>query len=110
MTGLSVRDPDPAGFGAPAVTDWNGDGYSDLVVTVAFRDSFGVRGSILVVYHGSPSGLGARPQSLMYFDPPIRRSLVATVSDLGDVDLDGYGDVYVRVRLFSRNAAMNGRA
>ncbi|MDP3214164.1 MAG: VCBS repeat-containing protein [Deltaproteobacteria bacterium] len=90
----SVRNSSLTG---PAVTDWNGDGYSDLVTTVAFYSDhrLTVLQSILVVYHGSPTGLGALPQEAFHLTAPTYRPLVEMMALTGDLDLDGYGDVHV---------------
>ena len=94
----SVRAPDVSGlplarFSSPAVTDWNGDGYSDVVVSVYFYTVRSVLASVLAVYHGSPTGLGAAPQETHAYRPPIRRHFVQASMELGDMDLDGYGDL-----------------
>ncbi|MDB4927592.1 MAG: hypothetical protein JWM10_76 [Myxococcaceae bacterium] len=89
---LSARQE--ALFGGPSVTDWNGDGYSDIVISVYWGNVWGVLGSVLVVYHGSPSGIGDLPQEMFRFGPPVLRHGVFTLSGMEDLDLDGYGDVF----------------
>ena len=96
----SVRAPDVSGipfawFSVPAVTDWNGDGYSDVVVSVYFDTGSDVVASVLAVYHGSPAGLAAVPQETHAYSPPIQRRFVQSFLELGDMDLDGYGDLCV---------------
>jgi len=88
-----------------AAVDWNGDGYSDLVTTVVFYDADrrSVLASVLLVYHGSPTGLGDRPQQMMPLDSILPRPWVEVLSELGDVDQDGYGDIVVVDRIFSRS-------
>jgi len=88
-----------------AVVDWNGDGYSDLVTTVVFYDADrrSVLASVLLVYHGSPTGLGDRPQQMIRLDSIFPRPWVEVVSGLGDADQDGYGDIVVVDRIFSRS-------
>jgi hypothetical protein len=96
----SVRSPDVSGnplarFSVPAVTDWNGDGYSDVMVSVYFNTGSDVVASVLAVYHGSPAGLGAVPQETHAYRSPIERRFVQSFLELGDMDLDGYGDLCV---------------
>lgn len=57
-----------------------------------------VLASVLAVYHGSPTGLGALPQETHTYSPPIHRRFVQSNLELGDMDLDGYGDLCMRDR------------
>ncbi|MDB4927591.1 MAG: hypothetical protein JWM10_75 [Myxococcaceae bacterium] len=86
----------------PSVTDWNGDGYSDVVTTVGFYsdDRLTILRSVLVVYHGSQTGLGAWPQEVVAMLAPINRPWVEVIAELGDLDLDGYGDVHLSDHLY----------
>lgn len=86
-----------AGLTFPAVTDWNGDGYSDLITAMGFGcSSFNKRGdraSILVGYLGSASGLAPLPQWAVRLDGSFAYPAVYPEFNIGDVDLDGFGDV-----------------
>lgn len=86
-----------AEISSPAVVDWDGDGYSDMVTTVFLRarGTLGIVGSVLVVYRGSPSGLAIRPQELVVFPDSVTRPGVHMMVELADVDLDGFGDIFV---------------
>ncbi len=88
--------------GQSAAVDWNGDGYSDLVASIAFgcMSSVPVEETALVVYAGSPSGLATVPQAAWQVDSLLPHPLVAVRTGVGDVDLDGYGDV-VAASLFT---------
>ncbi|MDP3208275.1 MAG: VCBS repeat-containing protein, partial [Rhodoglobus sp.] len=94
-----------ADISAPTVVDWDGDGYSDLVTTVFFRwpSFWDIAGSVLVVYRGSPSGLSLRPQEVTTLPSPIARPWVQAGVELTDVDLDGFGDIFVSDRTASRS-------
>lgn len=83
---------------SPAVTDWDGDGYSDLVTTHFRRPEGGVAGSAMLVYRGSPTGLALRPQISVQISSPIFGSWIEMGMGLGDLDLDGHGDVLVTDR------------
>jgi hypothetical protein len=52
-------------------------------------------GSALAIYHGSPTGIGALPQELLRYPSTIHQRVVLSYQELGDLDLDGYGDLYV---------------
>ncbi|MBK8691848.1 MAG: FG-GAP repeat protein [Deltaproteobacteria bacterium] len=84
----------------PVAVDWNGDGYSDVLTAVVFGCDFfvGTTASILVAYYGSPSGIAATPQWAMRVDGLLAFRLVDTMAGLGDVGLDGYGDIYLMSR------------
>ncbi|MDB4932953.1 MAG: hypothetical protein JWM10_5437 [Myxococcaceae bacterium] len=78
------------------VTDWNGDGYSDLVGSINFEwhgTTSSVTGSRLAVWAGSPSGLAAVPQAVEVL--PVRDDLPYQNAwhGLADMDMDGFGDV-----------------
>jgi hypothetical protein len=89
-------------------TDWNGDGYSDLVASVALY--FSPRGcrtynerpvaAFLFVYLGSGRGLARVPQLAIRVDNLFLHPLTYVENALGDLDLDGYPDLHM-VSLFS---------
>lgn len=80
----------------PAVTDWNGDGYSDLVGGVNFgcgATTSSVTGSELAVWFGSVSGLAAVPQVVGLLPGCDELPYQVTNRGMGDLDGDGFGDV-----------------
>jgi len=92
------------------VTDWNGDGYSDVVTTAYFFNESrnAILGSVLLIYRGSPAGLASRPQQSERLGGLVTRPWVAIIGELGDVDLDGYGDVAVSDRVYARSGQGRG--
>jgi len=94
---------------SPAVTDWNGDGYSDLVVSMYMMNEMprSIVASALVVYLGSSVGLASRAQVALSLGEPVSRPWVQTSLELGDIDLDGYGDIYASDGTFARSGGNN---
>lgn len=99
----SSRHPDLLGLGSCAVTaggaavDWNGDGYSDLFITVLLGCDF-VRSpdaSIVLGYSGSPTGIATSPQWGWRVDGYFPSRLVSLTHGAGDLDNDGHGDITI---------------
>lgn len=78
-------------------SDYNGDGYSDLAIPAS---EVGGPASQVYVYHGSPAGLGPRPDQVIAAPTTGAYALewAATSSslDVGDLNGDGYSDMAVR--------------
>ena len=101
---LNVADIRGADLSGLAVADWNGDGYSDLLTSAKFYNDSrtAIVGSVLLVYLGSPAGLSRLPQQVERLDGLIFRPWVGVLSEVGDVDTDGYGDIVVYDSVYSR--------
>jgi hypothetical protein len=107
----SGDDQDGAAFGQTVSTagDVNGDGFSDILVGAYHFDTTNQRVGKAYVYYGSGSGLSttqdwkrASSQSGAYYGH--------SVSNAGDVNGDGYGDVIVGAHMFSTANSDAGRA
>ena len=106
---------DRVGQGDPGVAnggDLNGDGIDDLVVAAIFDDTAGTNAGAVHVFFGPVSGLGAGVSSA---DARIEgdaegdlfgRSIVAA----GDVDNDGYEDVFISAQGDATHGANTGAA
>ncbi|MDP3209010.1 MAG: VCBS repeat-containing protein, partial [Rhodoglobus sp.] len=81
---------------AASIVDWNGDGYSDVIMsTINVCDLVDGRPSLLLGYHGSRSGIAAVPQWVIQTDALFTHPAVEILGGLGDLDNDGYGDIYL---------------
>jgi hypothetical protein len=97
------------GLSVAGAGDVNGDGYGDVIVGAPSYDQGQTNEGKALVYLGSPSGLGADAswvaegnQAGAYFG--------FSVSDAGDVNGDGFGDVVVGAPRHANGQAEEGRA
>jgi hypothetical protein len=90
--------------------DVNGDGFSDVVVGTPHFDNGQTQEGLALVYHGSPSGLGAVPTWALQSD--LAFSLLAnSVAPAGDVNGDGFADVVVGAyNYYDQSLIARGRA
>jgi uncharacterized repeat protein (TIGR01451 family) len=99
-----------AGFGGAVATagDVNGDGLSDVIVgSWGFDNGEADEGRVLV-YHGTPSGLGLVPSWTAEGDH-AGANLGSSVGTAGDVNDDGYADVIVGASGYSNGETNEGR-
>ena len=106
---------DRLGQGDPGVTnggDLNGDGIDDLFVAAIFDDSSGTNAGAVHVFFGPISGLGAGVSTAGAHlegdndSDLFGRSIVAA----GDVDDDGYDDVFISAQGDATNGDNTGAA
>jgi hypothetical protein len=104
-------DQTGAFFGTSVATagDVNGDGFADVMVGAPQFDNGQTDEGRALVYHGSPSGLGASPtwtaegdQATAYFGYGIGTA--------GDVNGDGFSDVIVGAEAFDNGQTDEGIA
>jgi hypothetical protein len=75
-------------------TDINGDGFSDVVLTVNDA-SYGASSGAVHVYYGTATGLSANPVVLSFTGGTAMAGFFMDVESAGDVNGDGFGDVLV---------------
>ncbi len=84
--------------------DLNGDGYSDVVVGVHLG-AIGESGEgVAYVYYGSASGIPASPNVILQSNQ-VDASFGYSVSNGGDVNGDGYGDLFVGAQTWESEVA-----
>ena len=88
--------------------DVNGDGFADIVVGAPWFAGGGFSGGLVVVYHGSASGLGAWTWLADGVQPGA--TFGASVANAGDVNGDGYSDVIIGAPYHETNVLQGGRA
>jgi signal transduction histidine kinase len=83
-------------FGATLASagDVNGDGYSDVIIGAPYADHGDKDEGTVFVFHGSPSGLGQRPD--WWVESNQRHALFgSSVAGAGDINRDGFDDVII---------------
>ncbi len=95
-------------FGSKAVPagDVNGDGYSDVLVSLTITASAGR----LLVYYGSATGISENNYNVLSGTGNInaRNEFGLYFSSAGDVNGDGYGDILVSQRDYINNNISSG--
>lgn len=89
--------------------DFNGDGYSDVIVGASFYDNGETDEGRASIYLGSASGLAALPAWIVEGNQP-GANLGTSVGPAGDVDGDGIDDVIVGAAKYTNSLSEEGRA
>jgi hypothetical protein len=115
---ISVRSNDAAGNVSDITTitvikginsDFNGDGYSDVVVGALYYDNGQYNEGMAFVYHGSSSGLNTTADWTAESDQDSAE-LGRSVSSAGDVNSDGYDDVVAGAPYYDNGLLHEGMA
>jgi len=97
------------GWDVACAGDVNGDGYSDVIVGSYAYDNGEANEGAAFVYHGSASGLGTTAAWSVESDQG-GALLGYSVSGLGDVNGDGYGDVIIGSKDYDNGETNEGQA
>jgi hypothetical protein len=89
--------------------DVNGDGYSDVIVGVPWRDNGEPREGSAYLYQGSATGLSTTADWIGESDHDYA-CFGSSVSTAGDVNGDGYSDVIVGAPQYSNGQTNEGQA
>lgn len=89
--------------------DVNGDGYSDLIVGVHRYDNGQTDEGAAFVFHGSAAGVPAAPATILEFNQ-AGAGMGYSVACAGDVNGDGYSDVFVAIPLYDNGETDEGGA
>ncbi|MCA9757835.1 MAG: FG-GAP repeat protein [Candidatus Eisenbacteria bacterium] len=96
------------GGNVAGVGDLNGDGYSDIAVSVRGYDGAFTDEGAIFVYFGSADGPGVDPDWITSGGEDNLR--MDQVAGAGDVNGDGYGDLLIGTPYFWGDAILDGRA
>ncbi|MCK6531151.1 FG-GAP-like repeat-containing protein, partial [Myxococcota bacterium] len=97
------------GYSVSGAGDVDGDGYGDVVVGAPYFDNGQTEEGRAFVFLGSESGLGASPAWTAESNQ-ASASFGFAVSEAGDVNGDGYGDVIVGAPSYDNGHTDEGRA
>jgi hypothetical protein len=97
------------GYSLSGAGDVNGDGYGDVVVGARQYDNGESNEGRAYVYHGSSSGLSGTAAWTAEGDQ-IGASLGNCVSNAGDLNDDGYGDIIIGAPYYDNGEADEGGA
>ena len=98
-------------FGASVSSagDVNNDGYSDILVGAPGYDKYADNGGAAFLYQGSPVGLSTLPAWTVLMDYVPGAALGTSVTNAGDLNGDGYGDVAIGAPGYSTRPVAFGR-
>jgi hypothetical protein len=97
------------GFSVGTAGDVNGDGFSDVLVSLPAYDHPQSNEGVIWVYHGSSNGLVQNPARVLELDQ-AQAVLGTQAATAGDVNGDGYSDVIVAANSYSNGQQSEGGA
>lgn len=99
------------GFSVSSAGDVNGDGFDDVLVGAPLYDNGEANEGVAFLFYGSSLGIQNQIGSFTLIEMNQANAQFGwSVSDAGDVNGDGYGDVVIGANLYDMPGAMNGGA
>jgi hypothetical protein len=108
LTLTGAAPVDFLGYSVSGAGDVNGDGYGDVIVGAYANDAGGANAGVAHVYYGGPGADAVADLTLT--GAAAGDQLGISVSDAGDVNGDGHGDVIVGAYLNDAGGVSAGRA
>lgn len=96
------------GYAVGSAGDTNGDGYDDVIVGVTYYDNGQTNEGRALVYNGSSTGVSTSSAWAAEYDQADARG-GWSVGSAGDVNNDGYSDIFVGVILYDNGQVNEGR-
>ncbi|MCF8341400.1 MAG: FG-GAP-like repeat-containing protein [Chitinophagaceae bacterium] len=97
------------GYSVSSAGDVNGDGYGDVIVGARYYDNGQIDEGVAFVYHGSPSGINITNATIIESNQAYSW-LGCSVSNAGDVNSDGFGDVIIGAYKYTNGQTNEGAA
>ena len=97
------------GSSVASAGDVNGDGYGDVVIGSYLYNLGEVDEGVAFVHHGSATGLGFVPASVIESDQ-TSAFMGWSVDSAGDINGDGYGDIVVSAHVYDAGETDEGVA
>ncbi|MBE2255514.1 MAG: FG-GAP repeat protein [Ignavibacteria bacterium] len=106
FSGLNAEDE--FGFSISSIGDYNGDGFSDIIIGAPMNDDAGNNSGAAYVFYGA-SIMNNEADRIIYSGSDDDR-LGSAVSSAGDFNSDGYGDFLIGLPRADENGSNSGSA
>lgn len=91
---------------AVAAADFNNDGYHDIAASAPSHDDIQPGTGAIFIFYGRATGLAASPDSIFTISQDF--SLFGAALSSGDINNDGYGDLFVGAPQFTHDQSQEG--
>lgn len=95
------------GMALACAGDINGDGYADLLIGARYWGKGQKDAGAALIYHGSPTGLNAKPEKIIN-GTQMQSFTGSALASAGDVNGDGYSDIAIGAHLFDKGQQDEG--